>query len=190
MIVQYGQKEFNEKWLKLIPYYPVHPGLSYCKRINGNRTLFVFTDNKIPQVVICARIGNNIPQTMGEVLTDDGYESKFDIISAVFYSIFRLPDASVKGVGILAIKELISYLQSKDIHNFYTLSPVPLLKDHLRNKPCTSTIRRYLESRREPVARFHLSNGARVHRINFDADYSELRLNQSWGIMVNYDYNR
>lgn len=41
----------------------------------------------------------------------------------------------------------------------------------------------------DPVARFHLGNGARLERINLDADLSENGLRQSGGVMVNYLYD-
>jgi malonyl-CoA decarboxylase len=41
----------------------------------------------------------------------------------------------------------------------------------------------------DPVARFHLGNGARVDRINWAADQSEKGLKQSLGLMVNYLYD-
>ena len=40
----------------------------------------------------------------------------------------------------------------------------------------------------DPVARFHLRNGARLERINWLADTSEKGLGQSAGLMVNYRY--
>src|SRR5690606_18209528 len=51
-----------------------------------------------------------------------------------------------------------------------------------------------LEAKREngaaldPVANFHLSNGARIERLNWLGDTSEKGLRQSAGIMVNYLY--
>ena len=42
----------------------------------------------------------------------------------------------------------------------------------------------------DPVARFHLSNGARIEQINWLGDTSEQRLQQSYGILVNYVYDR
>lgn len=42
---------------------------------------------------------------------------------------------------------------------------------------------------RDPVAHFHLSNGARVERLNWRADVSENGLRQSCGLMVNYLYD-
>ncbi|MGB4466914.1 MAG: malonyl-CoA decarboxylase [Azovibrio sp.] len=40
----------------------------------------------------------------------------------------------------------------------------------------------------DPVARFHLGNGARIERLNFLADTSAKGLSQSYGMMVNYLY--
>ena len=40
----------------------------------------------------------------------------------------------------------------------------------------------------DPVAAFHLGNGASVERINWLADTSDLRMRQSAGIMVSYAY--
>jgi malonyl-CoA decarboxylase len=41
---------------------------------------------------------------------------------------------------------------------------------------------------RDPVAHFHLSNGARMERLNWLADTSENGLRQSAGMMINYRY--
>lgn len=42
---------------------------------------------------------------------------------------------------------------------------------------------------RDPVARFHLGNGARVERVNWMADMSAKGLRESYGLMVNYRYD-
>ncbi len=42
---------------------------------------------------------------------------------------------------------------------------------------------------RDPVAHFHLSNGARVERLNWRADTSEKGFRESFGLMVNYRYD-
>lgn len=41
----------------------------------------------------------------------------------------------------------------------------------------------------DPVARFHLGNGARIERINFLADTSAHGFEQSYGLMLNYLYD-
>ena len=60
-------------------------------------------------------------------------------------------------------------------------------------QPMTRFAARYLLLARDPtdepldrVARFHLSNGARIERINFLADNSAPGMRQSYGMMVNY----
>ena len=40
----------------------------------------------------------------------------------------------------------------------------------------------------DPVAHFHLSNGASVYRLNWEADTSLKGMAQSFGLMVNYEY--
>jgi malonyl-CoA decarboxylase len=44
------------------------------------------------------------------------------------------------------------------------------------------------ETAQDPVARFHLDNGARLERINWSADLSKKGLRESLGMMVNYLY--
>ena len=41
----------------------------------------------------------------------------------------------------------------------------------------------------DPVARFHLGNGARLERVNFLGDPSPKGMKQSHGLMVNYLYD-
>ncbi|HSA90856.1 MAG TPA: malonyl-CoA decarboxylase [Burkholderiales bacterium] len=41
----------------------------------------------------------------------------------------------------------------------------------------------------DPVARFHLENGARLERVNLAADLSDKGLAESFGVMVNYLYD-
>ena len=40
----------------------------------------------------------------------------------------------------------------------------------------------------DPVARFHLANGARLERLNWGADISASGVTNSFGLMVNYVY--
>jgi malonyl-CoA decarboxylase len=42
---------------------------------------------------------------------------------------------------------------------------------------------------RDPVARFHLGNGARIERVNWMADLSRKGVRESYGLMVNYLYD-
>ena len=57
------------------------------------------------------------------------------------------------------------------------------------------TVRYLTESNRsdglpnDPVARFHIGNGATLERVNLNADVSSKGLSQSYGIMANYLYD-
>lgn len=63
-------------------------------------------------------------------------------------------------------------------------------------EPLLEAAARYLLARRadgrpiDSVARFHLGNGARVERVNPQADLSKHGLGNSFGVMVNYLYHR
>lgn len=72
-------------------------------------------------------------------------------------------------------------------------------QDKTREEPLKAAIRplaaRYLAEEKNrhglplnPVARFHLGNGAELHRINWLGDISEKGINQAAGLMVNYLY--
>ena len=41
----------------------------------------------------------------------------------------------------------------------------------------------------DPVARFHLGNGASLYQINVNADTSNKGITESFGLMVNYKYS-
>ena len=70
----------------------------------------------------------------------------------------------------------------------------PELAERLR-QPLLRLCARYLirEKRagrpRDPVARFHLGNGARLERLNWLGDTSEKGLRESFGLLVNYRYD-
>jgi malonyl-CoA decarboxylase len=62
-------------------------------------------------------------------------------------------------------------------------------------KPLMSLCARYLVQEKrngrpiDPVARFHLGNGASIERINWAGDLSDKGIRQSFGMMVNYLYD-
>ena len=106
----------------------------------------------------------------------------------------------------------------KNLSKFVTLSPVPgfsnwlksndtILFDKINKKLSFNKIQKnevilnesilkyfFISNRldnlpNDPVARFHLGNGAILERINFLSNISEKGLDQSLGYMVNYLYN-
>jgi malonyl-CoA decarboxylase len=84
-----------------------------------------------------------------------------------------------------AFREMIETARWREDHS---------LSQHLK-APLTRLAARYLSTARrgdgpyDPVARFHLGNGARVERVHWMADMSVKGIEQSFGLMVNYLYN-
>jgi len=79
------------------------------------------------------------------------------------------------------------------VHAAATAEPADIPPEALRDE-LQALAARYLARQWEsghaldPVARFHLGNGARLERINWRADTSAKGLRQSLGLMVNYVY--
>lgn len=130
--------------------------------------------------------------------------------TAIFYSISNC-QAGLAGIsfGAFLIKQVASDLQAElpNLKTFSTLSPIPGMArwaqregipvDALRDAPDVAGIAAavYLAEAKgstglplDPVARFHLGNGAELHRINPGADLSTRGMGQSFGVMVNYLY--
>jgi malonyl-CoA decarboxylase len=68
--------------------------------------------------------------------------------------------------------------------------PPPTLREPLEGLAAWYLSREWHEGyAADPVARFHLGNGARLERVNWLADTSAKGLAQSFGMMVNYAYD-
>ena len=101
--------------------------------------------------------------------------------------ISELPTA----VGAKALLEMVKNIDRSmpNINTFATLSPIPTLTNKFDIEPeDIDAVNDWLSQRKDPVARFHLRNGAKLHRVNRSADKSKLRMKQSYGMMVNYQY--
>lgn len=129
---------------------------------------------------------------------------------AIFYSISNCQDG-LKGIpfGNYLIKRVVGLLQDElpELRTFATLSPVPgfakwLAREQGENAkvPAAKKLRilaaRYLAQAKhrsgmplDPVARFHLGNGARLEAIHANADLSPNGQKQAHGVMVNYVYD-
>jgi malonyl-CoA decarboxylase len=137
---------------------------------------------------------------------------------AVFYSITSC-QPGLKGIsfGNFLIKQVAEDLH-KELPNlkvFATLSPIPGLRTWAKDRAPSLVARadataRPADALREdlqslaawyltrewedghvldPVARFHLGNGARLERLNWMADATPKGIAQSFGLMVNYVYD-
>lgn len=129
---------------------------------------------------------------------------------AIFYSISNCQEG-LKGIpfGNHLIKRVVGLLKEELPHlkTFATLSPVPgfakwLAKEQAPDAPVPGAqdlrqlAARYLVTAKgkgnqplDPVARFHLGNGARLEAVHANADLSANGQKQSHGVMVNYLYD-
>ena len=200
---------------KLIQYEAVHeirgfPDLK--RRLERDRRCFAFFHPALPgEPLIFVEVAfvNEMPSAVGPILAMDGaVGDPRQARCAVFYSITSC-QAGLKGIsfGNFLIKQVAEDLRAElpNLKVFATLSPVPGLRRWVEKRTGgrVPTGRGELESLAawyltrewreghvlDPVARFHLGNGARLDRINFAADASAKGEAQSFGLMVNYVYD-
>lgn len=106
----------------------------------------------------------------------------------LFFSPKELKDLRQLSKSDNAAKGLLHILKSdgwyKDTKTADKLKPIltRLVAHYLLNE-------KNKQNALDPVAHFHLTNGARIKRINWLADTSPKGLEQSAGLMVNYFYN-
>ena len=130
--------------------------------------------------------------------------------TAVFYSISNC-QSGLAGMsfGNSLIKQVAGDLSGElpNITRFVTLSPIPGLMNWIEAEGIDAQAAdlpgmmpglaaHYLLNAKgrgtaplDPVARFHLGNGAIIHALHVDADLSEKGRAQSGGVMVNYLYD-
>jgi len=127
--------------------------------------------------------------------------------TAVFYSISNC-QPGLRGIsfGNFLIKQVVEDLKRDlpQLKTFVTLSPVPGFAAWRKAQGDTDSTRaalsraiaRYLLEAKakngkplDPVARFHLGNGARLERVNWMGDPSAKGTREAAGFMVNYLYD-
>ncbi len=163
-----------------------------------------------PLIFVEVALTRGIPGSIQSVLSEEREaidEEESD--TAVFYSISNC-QKGLAGVsfGNSLIKQVARDLSHElpNIMTFVTLSPIPGLMRWIRNegiaeesddlKHMERLAAKYLLEAKapdglplDPVARFHLGNGAFVHAIHSGADLSETGIAKSSGVMVNYLYD-
>lgn len=162
-----------------------------------------------PLIFVEVALSRGIPRAIHEVLSEDrAVIGAHQADTAVFYSISNC-QAGLAGIsfGNSLIKQVATDLAQElpGLKTFVTLSPIPGLTRWLAETgtplPGDPEARRalsafyLLEAKRadaspyDPVARFHLGNGASIHAVHANADLSENGQTQSGGVMVNYLYD-
>lgn len=167
-----------------------------------------------PLIFVEVALTRSIPNSIQQVLSDAREHLDVrDARVAVFYSISNC-QKGLKGVsfGNLLIKQVAAELQQElpELETFVTLSPIPKFTSWLSDQQDVddlmdgtadeATVRtaaaQYLLNAKtlksapfDPVARFHLGNGAQIFAVHGAADLSDNGLQQSCGAMVNYQYD-
>ena len=157
-----------------------------------------------PLIFVEVALTRGVPGSIQALLAGDReIEPRPD--TAVFYSISNCqPGLAGISFGSSLIKQVVEALQHgiDGLRAFVTLSPIPGLARWMEaeglvpDARLARTAARYLlhaKDRRgrplDPVARFHLGNGAAVHDLHARADTSQSGHERSHGAMVNYLYD-
>jgi len=164
-----------------------------------------------PLIFVEVALTSELPGAIGQVIAKDrAIIDPRGATTAIFYSISNCQEG-LRGIpfGNYLIKRVVGLLQAElpQLKCFATLSPVPKFAKWLAEErgadaavPGDEELRaqaaRYLTTARspsgqplDPVARFHLGNGARLEAIHANADLSANGKRQSHGVMVNYVYD-
>jgi malonyl-CoA decarboxylase len=202
---------------KIMAYEAVHAIQSWTdlkNRLDSDRRLYAFFHPRMPdeplifvEVALTRGMAGNVQKLLDEHAPVENID-KAD--TAIFYSINNA-QRGLSGIsfGNFLIKRVADALTHElpNLKIFATLSPIPGFRawaeknglagmvDGAGEATLLPLVAKYLTElnpdtgrARNPVAQFHLSNGARMERLNWAADASEKGLAQSCGVMVNYLY--
>lgn len=199
---------------KLIEYEAVHEIQGWDdlrRRLAPDRRSFGFFHPSLPDepiIFVEVALTEGMASSIQTLLTTEPEAVSPDIDTAIFYSITNC-QRGLAGIsfGSFLIKQVTKRLQTEldQLITFATLSPVPGFAAWLsEHEPSTNTsdqteleaacARYLLCARRGPlpldaVARFHLRNGARLERLNWQGDTSDKGMAESHGMLVNYRYS-
>ncbi len=163
-----------------------------------------------PLIFVEVALTKGVPTSIQALLTQDRRPiAVSDADTAAFYSISNC-QSGLAGVsfGNSLIKQVVSDLSGDlpNIRTYVTLSPIPGFRRWLNAQgievagadpaKLEQIAAKYLLNAKDadgrpadPVARFHLGNGAQVHAVHHGADTSTLGQTQSGTVMVNYLYD-
>jgi len=199
---------------KLIRYEAVHEIQGWDdlrRRLAADRRCFAFFHPALPgdpvifvEVALVRGLSSAVAPLLVQAVAP---EAEAD--TAIFYSISNCQDG-LRGIsfGNFLIKQVVEELKQElpQLRQFATLSPVPGFRRWLEKRadapqdlgnpaPLQAELTRlaavYLTdpAGRDPVARFHLGNGARLERINWMGNPAARGMQESLGVMVNYLYD-
>jgi hypothetical protein len=138
-------KNLSDQFISLLSEDPVRPSIPQVDRVGANKDIFVLRDeNDAVKAITCVSYQTSVPTTEAELFEMCEVPSV-----AVFYTIWSY----APGAGRSLIFDAVGYIRNNmpNIERFVTLSPPT-----------------------EMARRFHLKNGAEVHRTNLET--------------VNYEY--
>lgn len=202
---------------KIIAYEAVHAIDSWDdlrRRLEpADRRCFAFFHPAMPDeplIFVEVALMTGIAHSIQTVLADDrDVRPAEETDTAVFYSISNCqPGLAGISFGNLLIKQVVSDLSAElpGLRTFVTLSPMPGFMRWLAERGLDAASvdgellagwgAHYLVNARDqegmpadPVARFHLGNGAILHNVHPHADRSAKGISQAAGLMVNYLYD-
>jgi len=193
MLAHLRSDNFSTHFLRYITQDPVHSiteQRNIERRCRYDRNVFFWIENDIPVAVLCVAYTNGLLDNIDTILDSDSAVC-MNADHAIFYSVFRTDTVSTtQNAGAKLIRESAHWIKDNlpQITNFVTMSPIPNLSAHFSAPPTLEDIMEFLRAQKDPVAKFHIRNGARVLRVIPNADNSERRRAQSYGVMCNYDY--
>lgn len=164
-----------------------------------------------PLIFVEVALTDELPSAIHQIIAEKRQPiSPREANCAIFYSISNC-QVGLRGIpfGNYLIKRVVGLLQEElpQLKTFATLSPVPGFAKWLGKErgldakvPGSKKLRElaanYLVEAKhksgqplDPVARFHLGNGARLEAIHANADLSPNGQKQAHGVMVNYVYD-
>ncbi|KAI3634490.1 hypothetical protein MIR68_007401 [Amoeboaphelidium protococcarum] len=204
---------------QLVKYEKVHKVRSdqdAARRLGSCRRVFALTHKDWPSQILCfvnVALTENVATSIdsivqassdAQILNQDERQMQW----AMFYSI----NSTLAGLGgidlghemiMRAVTELRRSLP--ELQHFCTLSPIPSLAQNLKAEDTNEqSVLQFLCRRKDtskasapnkgpvldPVANFHLKNGAMIYQINHGANLGVKGQQESYGFMVNYYYDQ
>lgn len=130
--------QISDEIVRLLKDDPVRPEIPAERRINSNSRIYMLRDGEQPRAITCVKFLESVPSSVEELVDEVGSAT-----TAVFYTIWSYAAGAGRDLIVEAQRSIES--EFPGIQTYVTLSP-----------------------KTEMARRFHLKNGARELRENFD----------------------